>query len=700
MVFATLLAGHRTFRGVSAAELPDVAAALRARRDYPALFMALEHATVRRSRTYAAAARHAALLSRIDDVERSLTAVRQFQGAVALTLNARVADTLTAAAADTLIESLAAVTLVDGRYDGRIVEWLVQHWLPAVRQGLRARDGLSAEQTVAAALAGPANMPLPTVQWEGHAYMVDPAGAMRQRLLEIRARQRGVPLDTVIALYQAARARANLDAFVPQLQSFTAADEYQGDALDPAEALTRADTMRVVDFLTAHVLPSWAYAPYLGTPDRGALVGGDGSLRHRLGVRLMGRDRLQLRWQIPMSPAARGSMQGSIVGVQTGLATWSLRRLASDAVPAAPAIDSNDTMPLTLTAALINPRRLTDADLSHLAAVQAKGTEAVLQARTDPARLDVLASTAALSPWTRAILPWIAREEPERVDDQFSPTERARLGGLKDVELAAWGSVWMPSGSLTPRIPRDRFHELYAGRTTDGIVGGRSIDVVLRIAAYLSELKLPASLAAPVLQFAMRDHLDRVRPFHAADADAFARQARTLTRTQVEDYVGALPAIGPLRLVAAMIRIIAVALIALVGGVHGTAQGQLQLQIVSPPEGAYVSDRLTLEARILPRERRREVLDVTFFADGRQVCRSTDVEAPKCSWDAGPIFKPHVIRVVATTTSGERLVATTTTREVDFKEGVNVRVVQVNASVADRGGRFVGGLTRDQFRDC
>jgi VWFA-related protein len=143
---------------------------------------------------------------------------------------------------------------------------------------------------------------------------------------------------------------------------------------------------------------------------------------------------------------------------------------------------------------------------------------------------------------------------------------------------------------------------------------------------------------------------------------------------------------------------LAIVLFAVAGVAAGPAQAQLVLQIVSPPEGSYVSDRLTLEVRILPRERRREVADVTFFADGRQVCRSTDVDAPKCSWDAGPLVKPHVIRVVATTVSGERLVATTITREVDFKEGVNVRVVQVNASVADRGGRFVGGLTRDRFR--
>ena len=147
-----------------------------------------------------------------------------------------------------------------------------------------------------------------------------------------------------------------------------------------------------------------------------------------------------------------------------------------------------------------------------------------------------------------------------------------------------------------------------------------------------------------------------------------------------------------------MIRLNAIALIVLASGLAAGAQAPLQLQIVSPPEGAYVSDRLTLEARIVPRERSREVADVTFFADGRQVCRSIDVDAPRCSWDAGAMIKPHVIRVVATTVSGGRLVATTATREVDFKEGVDVRIVQVNAAVADRSGRFVGGLTRDQFR--
>ena len=147
-----------------------------------------------------------------------------------------------------------------------------------------------------------------------------------------------------------------------------------------------------------------------------------------------------------------------------------------------------------------------------------------------------------------------------------------------------------------------------------------------------------------------------------------------------------------------MCRACAASMIVLAFASAPVAQSPLRLEIVSPSTGAYVSDRLMLEARIEPRERLREVSDITFFADGKQVCRTTEVQAPKCSWDAGPLIKAHVIRVVATTTAGARLVATARTREVDFKEGVSVEIVQVNTSVADRDGRFVRRLTKDDFR--
>lgn len=147
-----------------------------------------------------------------------------------------------------------------------------------------------------------------------------------------------------------------------------------------------------------------------------------------------------------------------------------------------------------------------------------------------------------------------------------------------------------------------------------------------------------------------------------------------------------------------MLRVVA-ALAALVTVTAAAEQAApLQLQVISPVDGSYVSDRLMLEARILPRERRGEIGDVTFYADGKPICRAADVQLPRCEWDAGPVIRPHLIRVVATTVGGERIVATSRTRDVDFSESVAVRVVQVNASVTDRDGRFVPGLTVAQFR--
>ena len=85
---------------------------------------------------------------------------------------------------------------------------------------------------------------------------------------------------------------------------------------------------------------------------------------------------------------------------------------------------------------------------------------------------------------------------------------------------------------------------------SDGIVGAQSADLMLRIAMILSEMQLPASLASPVLSYAMRDFLDAVRPAHPADFDAYSRAALVLGRTTVEDYIGAIAAVGALRPVA------------------------------------------------------------------------------------------------------------------------------------------------------
>ena len=140
------------------------------------------------------------------------------------------------------------------------------------------------------------------------------------------------------------------------------------------------------------------------------------------------------------------------------------------------------------------------------------------------------------------------------------------------------------------------------------------------------------------------------------------------------------------------------AVLALVMATQAGAPSPLTLEIVSPEEGSYISDRIIVEARILPAGRRHEVTEITFFVDGRLICRSRDVDRPRCAWDAGAVVRPHQFRIVATMTSGERLVATTRTRDIDVNEAVSVQVVQINALVSDRAGAQISGLQPSQFR--
>jgi len=91
------------------------------------------------------------------------------------------------------------------------------------------------------------------------------------------------------------------------------------------------------------------------------------------------------------------------------------------------------------------------------------------------------------------------------------------------------------------------------------------------------------------------------------------------------------------------------------------------------------------------------VREMTFFADGRSVC--TVIHPPfDCPWEAGAGIRQHVIRVVATTLDGSRLVATVRTKSAGYTESVDVDVVQLTATVTDASGHFVKGLKREQFK--
>lgn len=582
--FVTLLAGNRTFAGVTDAELPDTLVALRMRRLYPSLFIKLESTGLRRPRTFAALARHAAALAALDDPARAITALQQFQGAVALTTNAITADTLSVTQGEALLESLAAVRFESERYDGRLADWLVKEWLPAVRapSATNTVQAPTAEQSIAAALAGRGDSAARSLRWEGQDYVIDYAGTARLRLDGVRRKQGGLPLDSVLALRRISLAlqaktitldevkalRSALSTLAPKLRLEATATELAKDGpnvddklrdvindlgrIDEPRDTPRAveagtELERSIDFLLGHVLAAWAYAPHVGDADSPALTGGDGSLRHEFGLRKLGSEKSTQRWELPPFGGDAGSIGGSLLGVEAALSQYTLRRLSIDNLPPPPAIGGNDLMSLMLTATLSNPRRLTDPDMATIVAAVAAGTAIVNQALANPSQLDAVAQQGAMSPWRRASLSWTAVEENDRLAEQFSITEVARIGGLRPEGMAAWGTASMVTGCLCLRLPQARIPELIIGRAADGLLGGHSADLTIRIATILAELKMPASLTTPVLAYALRDFLDHVQPQHVADFDAFARQARALERQTVEDILGALAAVGPLR---------------------------------------------------------------------------------------------------------------------------------------------------------
>jgi VWFA-related protein len=143
-------------------------------------------------------------------------------------------------------------------------------------------------------------------------------------------------------------------------------------------------------------------------------------------------------------------------------------------------------------------------------------------------------------------------------------------------------------------------------------------------------------------------------------------------------------------------QLFATVLFVLAALLFGRAQPAPTMRFVSPTEDTYVSGvvllRVVLDGDAAP----ALVEDVTFFADGRQVC-VVPATSPQCRWDAGPELTTHAIRAVARLKTGGRVIANVRTKDAGYVEAVSVDVVLANAVVTD-GGRFVKGLTRDDFK--
>ena len=123
------------------------------------------------------------------------------------------------------------------------------------------------------------------------------------------------------------------------------------------------------------------------------------------------------------------------------------------------------------------------------------------------------------------------------------------------------------------------------------------------------------------------------------------------------------------------------------------ASQNARIKIVSPEDDGIVSGVVMLRAEMSPPD---AAVTVTFFVDGKQVCRAA--KAPfECEFDVGSAIAEHQVRAVAAG-AGLRVVDTVVTKGLAYAETVEVDLVQVTASVSDGKNKYVKGLPKTAFR--
>ena len=560
----------------------DLIVALRAFVGYRTLALGLEQMGVRQPAIYAAAARRAEALTRLEG-GRAFVALSQFQGALALLVRLGRTGSLEPGRIDALLTTLSQVPLTaDGRLSGAIAEWLRSELL--VEQG-----DADAEQNLLALLAGRMSGAPRIIDWEGGQYRFDLAAAELERLQRVRRRQAGYSLDAALQLFSTARslsaatidldgikrgvaALERLQKLLPRKRPASPSEVVPGgagDLRDPFDILEQAhqDLSRIsrprdveraahvaaslleaVDIVLGEVLSSLAYALTLGNPDGPTLLGGDVARRHDfgLGSRVPG-VRTGRPWALPeqhYDPGVPWHVTGSLVGLDVALAPLSLKRLEGDGLFAPPVLGSNDRETFARSVALMNPYALEDAGRDRIATAIARGRQRLRQARTGE-EIDGVADAIRMDGWRRRALRWTAANDAEQTFRLLSLVELFVLGG-GDVEAAhGWGVAMTPVwGCLCTRLQPPNAWRFSTGRPQVGVLGSSMPDLTLHVAAGLQELNLPAGLARSVLSTAAQQFVDTVRPNDGNDWLSLVQGVQEISRERLEDFVAAAAAVG------------------------------------------------------------------------------------------------------------------------------------------------------------
>ena len=537
--------GQRALTFTGPADVSDALYVLRSLPRFRMLMLTLERIGVRRPALYAALTR---LAERVPALEttRARATLANLQGAIAVVERLVRVRSIDASTAERLLEALALVPFKEERgFLGGLVPWLQFELRPAL-----SKDGAFGE-ILEEALAGSADeASIAPVSWEGQHYRLDIVAAERQRLRRAGVREAGHSIDLAVTLYELAQRLATNTAAVREIQS-TLVELHQPAVLSSDSRRALESVLTVVDVIVGDALLALNYQVNLtlagGTPRAVAAV----ASRHDFGFDIRNDDaRVRAPWAMPkriVNPGVPWHLEGAALGLDVAAPLLALRRIDTAPPLRSPALDTSEGGTFALGVALMDPRAMRNDHLDGIAGAIARGRQRVDALAAGDGDVNEVAREIAMDGWRVRALWWSLRHEPQRARAWFSMTELFYLGGGHGAELHAWGTSAIDvTGCICARLTEPGLWTALVGRPEPRLLIATVADLHLQVAVALSEMRVPAALAKPVLQFAVRDFVDRAPSLHLDDWLTRVRAAQGLSHEQIEDYVAAVVVAGPL----------------------------------------------------------------------------------------------------------------------------------------------------------
>jgi hypothetical protein len=523
------------------ADLPDALFVLRSLPRFRMLMLTLERIGVRRPALYAALTRRA---EQISDLEppRARAALANFQGAIGLVERLVRVRSIDSSTAERLLEALVLVPFKDERgFLGGLAPWLRLELRPAL-----GRDGRF-EEILLEALAGSADeASIERVSWEGQQYRLDIAAAERQRLRRAGARDAGHAIDLGVTLHGLANRLTSDPAASEEIHAVLVELNQPSDSRPGLESL-----LRVVDVVVGDALLALNYEANLSLALGGPRAAAAVAARHDFGFGIVNGDiRARAAWATPrriVIPGVPWHLEGAALGIDIAAPSLALRRIDTAPPARPPVLDGIESELFATSVALMDPRAMHDDDRDAIAGAIARGRQRVDALDVGEGHLDAVAREIGMDGWRVRALRWSLRHEPQRARSWFSMTELLYLGGGREGDVHAWGmSAIDITGCICARLTEPGLWTALVGRAEPRLLVATVADLNLHVAVALSEMRVPAALAKPVLEFAVRDFLNRAPSLHLDDWLTRVRAAQDLSYEQIEDYVAAAVVEGPL----------------------------------------------------------------------------------------------------------------------------------------------------------